>query len=333
MEPLVSEDTIREQEEHAENLLQMEITKRASSVIAPTVDEEVKQLLRSLGHPICLFGESKNDRRHRLRRLLAERELLGESDAKVKQELSKLKEVAAKRDSAVGLKGEEVFYTAAMKELVQARKSIAAFSWRQTSKRMRASGVLVEVLMKGEETIGQLYGNCRQMMLQSSQFSDTRRPMTSCKISTCGRFVVTSSSAEVVSVWRRDDCSQLVECIGHTGRVFDVSIHPSTSSFQSVPHSTEAKSSGSQLLLASASFDQTCLLWPLTTDLWDSAGEPGKIQPARRLSGHKNRLSKVCWHPKGDHVLTSSYDYTWRLWDATTGQQLLLQDGHDSGNF
>ena len=66
----------------------------------------------------------------------------------------------------------------------------------------------------------------------------------------------------------------------------------------------------------------------------------------RTLEGHKDRLSRLAWHPFGEsmlferlfrrqlwqnlgfvgrHIATTSFDHTWRLWDLETGQQLQLQ--------
>lgn len=48
----------------------------------PTDDSEVKLKLRSMGEPICFFGEGPADRRERLRDLLSR---LGEIQAKQEQ--------------------------------------------------------------------------------------------------------------------------------------------------------------------------------------------------------------------------------------------------------
>lgn len=49
-----------------------------------------------------------------------------------------------------------------------------------------------------------------------------------------------------------------------------------------------------------------------------------------RLRGHTDRLSRVVWHPSGEHILSSSYDGTWRLWDVETGTCLASPPGHSS---
>ncbi len=43
-------------------------------------------------------------------------------------------------------------------------------------------------------------------------------------------------------------------------------------------------------------------------------------------SGHVGRLSCLAFHPSGNYVGTTGFDKTWRLWDITTGQELLLQE-------
>ncbi|KAG8746219.1 hypothetical protein FRC10_005735 [Ceratobasidium sp. 414] len=58
------------------------------------------------------------------------------------------------------------------------------------------------------------------------------------------------------------------------------------------------------------------------------------------LKGHADRVCRVAFHPSGQYVASASYDGSWRLWDASTGQtagthvakdqdrQLLFQEGH-----
>ncbi|GAB1518475.1 hypothetical protein RhiTH_001534 [Rhizoctonia solani] len=55
------------------------------------------------------------------------------------------------------------------------------------------------------------------------------------------------------------------------------------------------------------------------------------------LKGHADRVCRVAFHPSGQYLASASYDGSWRLWDASTGQntssyvsdrQLLFQEGH-----
>ena len=36
----------------------------------------------------------------------------------------------------------------------------------------------------------------------------------------------------------------------------------------------------------------------------------------------------MAFQPSGNYVASASFDTTWRLWDVTTSQELLLQEGH-----
>ena len=46
----------------------------------PTSDREVKERLRSVNEPICLFGEGKAERRERLKRILLSTKTTGEQE-------------------------------------------------------------------------------------------------------------------------------------------------------------------------------------------------------------------------------------------------------------
>ena len=50
--------------------------------------------------------------------------------------------------------------------------------------------------------------------------------------------------------------------------------------------------------------------------------------PLASLVGHPMRISRAVFHPSGRYIGTSSFDTTWRLWDAETQKELLLQEGH-----
>ena len=47
-----------------------------------------------------------------------------------------------------------------------------------------------------------------------------------------------------------------------------------------------------------------------------------------KLKGHRVRVARVAYHTSGRFIGTASFDTSWRLWDAATCQELLLQEGH-----
>jgi eukaryotic-like serine/threonine-protein kinase len=57
--------------------------------------------------------------------------------------------------------------------------------------------------------------------------------------------------------------------------------------------------------------------------LWDVATDRHTI-----LKGHENRVVSVCFSPDSKHVLTASWDYTARIWDAATGKTVNILRGH-----
>lgn len=44
--------------------------------------------------------------------------------------------------------------------------------------------------------------------------------------------------------------------------------------------------------------------------------------------GHEDRVNRVESHPSGRYLASTSHDETWRLWDVSVGQELLIQEGH-----
>jgi WD40 repeat protein len=49
------------------------------------------------------------------------------------------------------------------------------------------------------------------------------------------------------------------------------------------------------------------------------------------IRGHSAKVHSAVFSPEGGRVLTASDDRTARVWDAATGKQLVLLQGHESG--
>ncbi|GKC86486.1 U4/U6 small nuclear ribonucleoprotein PRP4-like protein, partial [Tanacetum coccineum] len=63
--------------------------------------------------------------------------------------------------------------------------------------------------------------------------------------------------------------------------------------------------------------------------IWDHGIQVAKIlKETLEDKGHLDRLARVAFHPSGNYLGTASFDNTWRLWDAETGEELLYQQGH-----
>lgn len=192
----------------------------------------------------------------------------------------------------------------------------------------------------------QTYKSVRKMALQGSQYGDTRalssivcRPFGGDNMS----LAATSSWTGSVKLW--DASTAALEYVGgkklcHEDRIMNLDMFCNN-------HNESA-------LLATASIDRTAKLWKVTksdvvmeddTNTTDTgkannntitnSDDDQHQQPAlftiteqAVLQGHQLRLCQTAFHPMHQHVATTSFDYTWRLWDIETGQNLLLQDGH-----
>jgi WD40 repeat protein len=88
--------------------------------------------------------------------------------------------------------------------------------------------------------------------------------------------------------------------VGHTDSIYGVAFSPAS------------------WYLASASRDQTVLLWDLST----------KKQMFSGYHGHKGTVTCVTWLPNGVYLASGSDDNTVCIWDATTGATLLVLKGH-----
>ena len=73
-------------------MAESELKKKAKLIHVPTDDAEINQMFRSVGEPICLYGEQKLDRIERLKKLLA---TIGDIKQyqQQKEEATKLKEL------------------------------------------------------------------------------------------------------------------------------------------------------------------------------------------------------------------------------------------------
>ena len=70
-------------------------------------------------------------------------------------------------------------------------------------------------------------------------------------------------------------------------------------------------------LLASASLDQTIVLWDAAT---------GKR--IRTLRGHSDQYSRIAFSPDGQTIAAGQANGTVKFWDVATGQENPEQDGH-----
>ena len=285
-----------------------ELRRRAKALVIPTNDSAVRERLRALGEPITLFGEREAERRERLRDLLARAGSTDEgvpfdADAHDVEDGDGLAEVAAP--------AAELFYTEGPEALREWRLAIAKDSLGHAAARLRdAREGAKDAQARGDRLIG----NARVVSEDCSEIGDDR-PLSDCSISCDGSLLGTASWSGAFKVWHLDGCRKVMTVRAHQDRVTGFAFHPQTTA-----HAWAASEEGGNNTIhaATACSDGRARLW-------SSRGVC-----LATLEGHTARLGRCAFHPSGTALATASFDATWRLWDASTAQAVLLleQEGH-----
>lgn len=331
----LTEDSAIERRKHELMLVELEAKKRAFQMDVPTLPEDVRHALRRLRQPVRIFGENLANVRDRLRMELARREVMNEGGIS----LSSAIDLPHAR-APIETEEEVTKYTRASNELIQARERIAQYSLGRAKarldreRRLRAGGkrkrekVLMGNVEESEDEAEvsrlddectKLYKSLRNMGLEGSQYGDGRALSAICTFNLDGaQLVATGSWSATIKIW--DGSSPQLDLVGtstlvHEDRIMGIA----------------AQASPNYAICSTASIDLVGKLWRIQID--DTMSDDAdtlkySIRNVGVLKGHAARLCSTAFHPMGEHVATTSFDHTWRLWDVETGSQLLLQDGH-----
>eukprot|EP01048_Picozoa_sp_COSAG05_P006448 COSAG05_NODE_418_length_10011_cov_18.784100_2_plen_439_part_00 len=308
------------QAEHTLLLASFEEKKRKRELTLPTTDRGVKLKLRSLGEPICLFGEDARDRRERLRELMLHSDTL---EAGVAADPADPAEQRKEQNAADDK--HELFYTEGPDDLKVARQNIARYSLPRGGERIRQAKrrreelqqQLAQAIEEGrpwEDTVEMAaVAKVNALENRSSQIGDDR-PISTCAFCGDGSIVATGSWSGIVKLWDTPGCTlhENGTLRGHSERVTSVSFSPAS-----------GRSIGPELNnLASGGADRVVNLWSLQRDT-----------PLHSLKGHFDVVSSVTYHPSNKYLVSTSFDKTWRLWDLETQQSILVQEGHSRGVY
>ncbi|KAG2203307.1 hypothetical protein INT47_000227 [Mucor saturninus] len=290
MEPAYS---INAGEADKQVLAEFERRKRAFQLAVPTDDKRVRQRLRDIGEPQCLFGEGPGDRRDRLRYLMSK---------------SQGREVESEEESGdEDDEEDEEFFTPGTAELLEARKWMTTYSLKrakQRNERQKEEHKISLPLLKASRQ--ELHTKLKAYTNWSSQIADDR-PIAQCTFSPDSKLLVTGSWSGLCKVWSVPDCEHKLTLKGHNDKVGGIAFHPEATISQS----------SSELNLATGGGDGLIQLWNLE-----------KSTPIATLTGHARRVARIGFHPSGRYLGSASFDGSWRLWDVNTTQELLLQEGH-----
>ncbi|KRX78563.1 U4/U6 small nuclear ribonucleoprotein Prp4, partial [Trichinella sp. T6] len=279
-------------------LAEFQRRKRARMMTLPTDDYEVKALLRQLGHPICLFGEDKPDRRERLRKILS---LMAEEEAH---------RILRREEPAVESQEDETtWYHEGSEALKSARIFIAQYSLPRAKER----------LLKAREQKN-IPGQERAIRLQethkwistvtnfSSQIGDVR-PVVYCDFSPDSKFIATAGWSGLCKIWSVPDCKLVKELRGHSVSACCVRFHP--------------KYEENHMLIGSCDQEGRVKLW--------SMNEEKPLLDIDDCAPY--RVSRLAFHPSGRFIAYTCFDCSWRLYDVEVKQEILYQEGHSKSVY
>lgn len=327
----------RKQEAYAATVRRFESKRATERVAVPTNDLYVKLRLRELGVPICLFGESKIDRRERLRDLMLSEGIAEGMPVSLGKITGETTLLDARKDG--GALNDEEFFTEGSAALQLARRKIAAFSLPRAKERVEreqerdsrvrrlaeqmTEGVLDATAFAREEVFREMQAELceEEALLQDlSDFSSTFSVIGDARAVSCCAFqpsgsaepslLATGSWSGACKLWtvRDGGAEEAGRLLGHQDRVTDVRFHP---------HSGVGLGEAAANV-ASCGADPVVNLWSLE----------GGSAPLASLSGHTLKVARARFHPSGDFLASGGFDHTWRLWDLESQRELLLQEGH-----
>jgi len=281
-----------------EMLEEFEKRRKVRAITVSTNDGEVKSDLRSLGEPICLFGEGPADRRTRLRELLGK---LGVDILAKKKQQAEVEQKEEKRDD------ESTWYHEGPESLKIAREWLVNYSIpkaKERIQRLKQDAELPEKTKMAQKQDIQKKMKC--LDVEASQIVDPR-PVSWCQFSPDSKMLVTGSWSGLCKLWSVPDCKEIRPLRGHTTHVGSIVFNPRAS----------LDLDAGEVNMASCSADGQVKLWSLDSD-----------EPIADIEGHDARVSRCAYHPSGRFLGTAVWDNSWRLWDLEQLTEVLHQEGH-----
>lgn len=321
----LNEESKLSQAQHQETMRRFEMQKRAKAIMVPTAVEDVKKMLRELGHPVTLFGENPMDRRDRLREAIAAMELNDDQADHMQTSINQrgmMTTMLATGSSTISTSLDkvvdknkmqtEVYYTHASESLVEARKNIASYSFAKSQERLsntKRARDSEDLQSLEDKHALDLYSNSCKLELSASIVGD-ERPLSCVRTNQIGSISASGSFNPLVKLWDNKTLNSAGVLRGHEERITSLA--------------WGSTGNNSENLLATSAADSTCKLWNIAG--YDKSS--GDLTACRTLSGHTGVVADCDIHPSGNYIGTASHDYTWRLWDYETNSNLQLQDGH-----
>lgn len=300
-------------EARIEKQAHIETRRIARSLIIPTEDHHVRQMLRTYSQPTCYFGEDSHDRRERLRSLIARNNLSVPSDKPSHRSIPPVVPPSVNTPSASAAPAHD-FYTPGSPALSALRIALARPSLRAASARLANERALAAITdpthparLRYRHAENSAISAVREAHMVASQVAD-ERPLSAISISELSGqpIVATGSWGGTVKLWHGHSSCDLLQTIStHTARISVVHL---PSQYPGV--------------LLTAGADNKAELHCATHE--------GIFERRTVLDTHTARVSDVRMHPKRKELLvTASFDGTFVLHDQ--GKAVLTQvTGHNS---
>ncbi|AJW08992.1 Prp4p [Saccharomyces cerevisiae YJM1443] len=267
----------------------------------PEEDLEVRRLLSILKKPEVVENEDVQQRRIRLAEILMVDEI----------DLENINNMENINGEEVDEEDDEDFFTPATSELIFARRFLIKYSLERSRKRLQEEMERHQKFNTRQELLSRRTELQRMANLElaGSQLVSTK-PISAVSLSTDDMVVATGSWAGDLQVLNSQTLQPLTQKLdSHVGKIGAIDWHPD---------------SNNQMI--------SCAEDGLIKN-FQYSNEEGDLRLLGDLVGHERRISDVKYHPSGKFIGSASHDMTWRLWDASTHQELLLQEGHDKGVF
>jgi U4/U6 small nuclear ribonucleoprotein PRP4 len=294
---------------------QLRDSQELHSVAVPTNDVDVKRMLRSLGHPICFFGEDPKDRRDRLRHLLAT------ADA-----------------SASVVKGDPQptvipKYEVGGDEIAEFKRFAIAFSIPRSQGRIQTERGIDRERIDECNSLGRRFAN---YTLIASELAD-RRPLTRLAVAN-DVFAVAALSGNV-SVYSANSMEMLATQTLHSNRVCDVgfvspNVVVSGSADQSIcvwnaEAGEIAKMEIDGIVHSVAVHPSSRVVVAGLSDGTFAVIDIDAQKVIARMQSNEGIVPSVSCHPDGGLVYVGGTDRVGRLWDLRSLKSLKVLQGHE----
>lgn len=261
-------------------------------------------MLRERGVPITLFGENNPaDRRERLREILTDET----EQAKPQGQEGADVDMEDAPDDEDDEEQEEEYYTRGDDDLLQARIEIAKYSLARAKRRVHFQREEAKIPLRTHvKHRKQIKEKLQAFELQSSQVGG-QRYLSVVRLASEGQLCAFGDWGGSLKVVSTPDLEVKKTLRGHTNKIGGIDW---------LPGSTAAGADTVQL--ASSSADGAVHLWSLERDT--------PMSSLAQAGGPK--VNKIGFHPSGRYLATACDDTAWRLYDVTTGSEILCQEGH-----